>query len=88
MKYEIPPKLTYRLLSDTTNAATTIDILTAMSRVGCFSIKCDTCVLNLFEEGSSCGLLRGLSTDILDRLVEHDVITKTEALDLLLRGKK
>lgn len=47
---------------------------------------CTTCPLKAPREGAwTCSLLQTtIHSEVLDRLIEHNVITKAEALDLML----
>ena len=80
MKYKIPTNLTYELLSNFH-----ID-----GWVRCGGIPCSDCILSIQDAAAidsfRCTLDRESipSTAILNRLVKYTVLTKAEALDLLI----
>lgn len=81
MKYIVSKNVNYTTLS-------TLDLL--MHIETCVSL-CTACIFyseDLPDHGGKCSITRReVTPTVLDRLIAEDIITKAEALDLLLKGK-
>ena len=88
MKYEIPTNLDYAMLATNKNPSRRLTIET-YDWIGCNDIKsCIDCVLS--SRGLTCPLTKEYtySEETLNRLIEYKVITKVQALDLMLKGEE
>lgn len=72
MKYKVPTNVNYKSLRNPYHKDS-----------GCEGIPCSECIL---KYDYYCGFDYNIPTMILERLIEYKVITKAEAMDLMLEG--
>ena len=88
MKYKIPTNLDYTMLASP-EPLPDRQSARVYTTIGCKDItSCKNCVL--CNPSRRCSLIQDepYAEEVLNRLVEYKVITKVQALDLLLIGKK
>lgn len=84
-KYKVPIHIGYEMLAGPPLSSSPYN---KHKVVGCLEIiHCTVCVLNCTDGTNMCSISNGKVIDILDRLVEYNVISKGEVMDLMLKGK-
>lgn len=82
-KYKIPDRLSYEILAV---------LHTGDTYISCGGIPCFDCVLSVYDEVAlddyrcTVGERASPPKVILDRLVSYKIISKVEAMDLMLEG--
>ena len=85
MRYRVPTNLDHTILRTSPIVKGHENYVT----LGCREIlSCSDCVLYLGVNGNTCAYLNGGFRGILERLIEYEVITKAQALDLILMERK
>lgn len=83
-EYKVPTNIDYEMLAGPPLPYTQ----DKHKNIGCTEIEhCSDCVLYYSSSTNMCSFSNGKFLVILDRLVEYNVISKGEALDLMLKGE-